>query len=118
MTTAPHPWREFLLAVQSQRYFEAHEHLELPWRSSRSPRLQAAIWFAVLLLHQTRGNPVGVERVRRKLVARLEAERAPSDVQAAARGEPADPAAVVRALAAFGAWFLDGAGIGEADANR
>jgi hypothetical protein len=118
MTAAPPPWREFLSAMQRQQYFDAHEHLELLWRSGKSPRLQAAIWCAVLLQHQARGNRVGVLRVREKLLARLQAERAPAAVRAAAAHDPADPAAVAEALQASAAWFLDGAGMGQADANR
>ncbi len=98
-------WEEYLEAMRAGRYFHAHEVLEGWWRQEHNPRLQAAIWFAVLLLHSERGNAVGVCRVADKLAARLRREGAPADVVAAV-ASPLLPEQVWAVLAKEGPWFL------------
>ncbi len=98
-------WEDYLVAMREGRYFQAHEVLEGWWRQEHSARLQAAIWFAVLLLHAARGNAVGVRRVADKLAGRLRSEGAPADVLAAV-ASPHDPERIVGALTHAGSWFL------------
>ncbi len=101
-------WEAFMDAMRAGRYFEAHDHLEPRWRATASPKVQAAIWLAVLLLHQARGNGVGVDRVQHKLVRRLRDAAAPAALAAAAAASPVDAAEVCRALAQAEAWVLAG----------
>lgn len=92
--------------MRQGRFFDAHDCLEPRWRQSGSARVQAAIWCAVLLLHQERGNPAGVQRVQAKLQRRLDALGAPEALRAAAAAVPADAEAVCRALADAQGWVL------------
>ena len=102
-------WERFLDAMHGGRYFEAHDCLEPRWQGGSSPRVQAAIWLAVLLLHQARANAVGVERVQRKLLGRLRGLGAPPPLWAAAAGTPVDGPAVCRALEQARDWVLSDA---------
>ncbi|MDA8198560.1 MAG: DUF309 domain-containing protein [Thermaerobacter sp.] len=99
-------WARFLDAMRQTRYFEAHDCLEPRWRDTRSPRVQAAIWLAVLLLHQTRGNAVGTDRVQTKLRHRLRDLAAPQPLQVVAAGVPVNGPAVCRALTEARDWVL------------
>ena len=99
-------WERFLDAMRGGRFFDAHDCLEPQWRRTGSPRVQAAVWLAVLLVHQARGNSVGVARVQGKLLGRLDALAAPAGLRAAACRVPASAAEVCEALASARDWVL------------
>ena len=62
--------------IQSGRYFEAHEALELEWRSAAKEErdfFQGLVHVAVAWLQAERGNRVGCERQLEKASRRLAA---------------------------------------------
>jgi predicted metal-dependent hydrolase len=58
-----------------QRYFEAHELLEIVWKASSGPERElwkGVIQVAVAAVHVQRGNPVGAQRLIARATRRLE----------------------------------------------
>lgn len=68
MTAAfPAPWIEFLHLFNGERFWEAHEVLEGPWRENRSPFYKGMIIYASAFVHVQRGNPAGVAKQMAKV---------------------------------------------------
>lgn len=56
----PQPYLEFIRLFNEERFWDAHEVLEGPWRRNRSPFYRGIIIYASAFVHVQRGNPVGV----------------------------------------------------------
>ena len=61
-------WSAFNQSLSSQRYFEAHEILEVLWRQSHDTKTQTAIWIAALFVHWQRGHHPGALKILKKIM--------------------------------------------------
>lgn len=66
--TFPRAYLQFLELFNQQRFWEAHEVLEGPWRVNRSPFYKGLIIYASAFVHVQRGNPIGVANQMAKVL--------------------------------------------------
>jgi predicted metal-dependent hydrolase len=71
----PAPLRRFAELWAAGEFWECHEVLETPWRSSRSGFYKGMILLASGWVHVQRRNPVGIRAQLRKAIAALEPYR-------------------------------------------
>lgn len=64
----PPPYLEFIQLFNDNRFWDAHEALEGPWRQNRSNFYKGLIIFASAYVHVQRGNPVGVGKQMAKVL--------------------------------------------------
>ena len=70
------PFKTGLEHIRAGRYFEAHEELEIVWRTAPAEErdfYQGLVHVAVAWYQAGRGKPVGTERQLEKALRRLEA---------------------------------------------
>jgi uncharacterized protein len=70
----PDPLREFVELFNEEKFFEAHEVLELLWRKTKSPDrdfYQGLIQLAAALVHIQKGTPPGAEDLYAKAAKHL-----------------------------------------------
>lgn len=69
LVTASPPWREYLAALEDERFFEAHEILEAYWihyRGADRDFYKGLIQAAAALHHAARGNAAGAAAIARR----------------------------------------------------
>src|SRR5690606_23561314 len=64
----PAPYETFISLFNAQRFWDAHEVLEGPWRRSCSRFYKGLIIYASAFVHLQRGNPVGIGKQMRKVL--------------------------------------------------
>jgi len=64
----PAPYETFISLFNAQRFWDAHEVLEGPWRRNRSRFYKGLIIYASAFVHLQRGNPVGIGKQMRKVL--------------------------------------------------
>ena len=70
----PDPYKAGLVHIRAQRFFEAHEELEIAWRAAAPEErdfYQGLVHVAVAWYQAGRGNTVGVTRQLEKGLRRL-----------------------------------------------
>jgi len=71
----PDPYKAGLVHIRAQRFFEAHEELEIAWRAAAPEErdfYQGLVHVAVAWYQAGRGNTVGATRQLEKGLRRLE----------------------------------------------
>jgi predicted metal-dependent hydrolase len=72
----PDAYKAGLKHIRAERFFEAHEELEIAWRAAATEErdfYQGLVHVAVAWYQAGRGNPVGARRQLEKGLRRLEA---------------------------------------------
>lgn len=64
----PRAYLDFLELFNQQRFWDAHEVLEGPWRRHRSTFYKGLIIYASAFVHVQRGNPRGVAKQMAKVL--------------------------------------------------
>lgn len=69
----PYPpgYLRFIRLFNEERFWDAHEVLEGPWRENRSPFYKGIIIYASAFVHVQRGNPAGVRKQMAKVLRYL-----------------------------------------------
>lgn len=70
-------WDAYVLTMMEGRFFEAHEILEIPWRTSHNHRLQIAIWLSAAFVHWSKGEYPGTVKLLRRILHHTQGEHMP-----------------------------------------